>query len=58
MGCIETPFFYDFFTFAFRRLANLPSEGSAPHTLLVFAALLPWNLFSNAVQTVWWLILE
>lgn len=35
------------FTILFGRLANLPSEGSAPYPVMVFAAMLPWFLFSN-----------
>lgn len=39
------------FTVVFGKLAGLPTEGSAPYALLVFAGLLPWQLFSGAVQT-------
>jgi len=35
------------FVFVFGKLAKLPSEG-VPYPLLVFAALLPWQFFSNA----------
>ena len=35
------------FTLVFSKLAKLPSEG-APYPILVFAALLPWQFFSNA----------
>jgi lipopolysaccharide transport system permease protein len=38
------------FTIVFGNIAKLPSEGEAPYALMVFAALLPWQLFSNAVQ--------
>lgn len=38
------------FTLVFGRLAGLPSEGGAPYALMVFAALLPWQLFSSAVS--------
>jgi lipopolysaccharide transport system permease protein len=38
------------FTIIFGRIANLPSDGNAPYPLLVFAALLPWSLFSNALS--------
>lgn len=38
------------FTVVFGRLANLPSEGSAPYPILVFSALLPWQFFSNALS--------
>jgi lipopolysaccharide transport system permease protein len=37
------------FTIIFGRIARLPSDGSAPYALLVFAAMLPWALFSNAL---------
>ena len=36
------------FTLIFSKLAKLPSEG-VPYPLLVFAALLPWQFFSNAL---------
>lgn len=36
------------FTLVFSKLAKLPS-GSAPYPILVFAALLPWQFFSNAL---------
>ena len=39
------------FTVVFGKLAGLPTEGSAPYALLVFSGLLPWQLFSGAVQT-------
>jgi lipopolysaccharide transport system permease protein len=38
------------FTIVFGRLAAFPSEGGAPYALLVFSALLPWQLFSGAVS--------
>jgi lipopolysaccharide transport system permease protein len=38
------------FTVIFSRIAKLPSDGSAPYALLVFAAMLPWSLFSNALS--------
>ncbi len=37
------------FTVIFGRIAKLPSEGNAPYALMVFAAMLPWTLFSNAL---------
>jgi len=37
------------FTIIFGQLANLPSEGSA-YPVMVFAALLPWQLFSTALS--------
>ncbi len=38
------------FTVIFSRIAKLHSDGSAPYALLVFAAMLPWSLFSNALS--------
>jgi lipopolysaccharide transport system permease protein len=38
------------FTVVFGRLANLPSEGSAPYALMVFAAILPWTLFATILS--------
>jgi len=35
------------FTFVFGRLAKLPTDGSAPYPILVFAGMLPWFLFSS-----------
>jgi len=37
------------FTIVFNRLAKLPSEGNAPYSLMVFAGLLPWTLFSTSL---------
>ncbi len=37
------------FTVIFGRIAKLPSDGSTPYALMVFAAMLPWSLFSNAL---------
>ena len=37
------------FTVVFGHLAKLPS-GNAPYPILVFAALLPWQFFSNALS--------
>ena len=36
------------FTLVFGKLAKLPSEG-VPYPILVFAAMLPWQFFSNAL---------
>jgi lipopolysaccharide transport system permease protein len=38
------------FTVIFGRIAKLPSDGSAPYALMVFAAMLPWSLFSYALS--------
>ena len=38
------------FTFVFGKIARLPTEGDVPYALLVFAAILPWQMFSNALQ--------
>jgi len=37
------------FTFVFGKLAKLPSEGTTPYAIMVFAALLPWQFFSNSL---------
>jgi len=37
------------FTIVFGRLAELPTEGAAPYAVMVFAALLPWTLFSSVL---------
>ena len=37
------------FTFLFGKLAKLPSHG-APYPILVFAAMLPWQFFANALS--------
>lgn len=38
------------FTVIFSRIANLNNPGNAPYTLLVFAGMLPWQFFSNALS--------
>src|SRR6266545_4910709 len=38
------------FTVIFGKLANLPSEGSAPYAIMVFAGMLPWTFFSSALS--------
>lgn len=37
------------FTVVFGRIAQLPSEGSAPYALMVLAGTLPWSLFASAL---------
>jgi lipopolysaccharide transport system permease protein len=37
------------FTIVFGKLAQLPSEGTAPYALMVFAGMLPWSFFATAV---------
>jgi lipopolysaccharide transport system permease protein len=37
------------FTVIFGRLARLPSDGTAPYALMVFAGMLPWTLFASAL---------
>ena len=34
---------------AFRRITKLPAAGVVPDAILVYAALLPWQLFSTAL---------
>ncbi|MFN6460370.1 MAG: ABC transporter permease [Nostoc sp. DedVER02] len=38
------------FSVIFGNLAKLPSEGTAPYPILVFAALLPWQFFSSSLS--------
>jgi len=38
------------FTVIFGRVAKLPSDGNAPYSLMVFAAMLPWSLFSSSLS--------
>ena len=38
------------FTVIFSKVAKLPSEGSAPYALMVFAAMLPWQFFATSVS--------
>jgi lipopolysaccharide transport system permease protein len=37
------------FTFIFSKVAKLQAPGSIPYSLLVFAAMLPWQFFSTAL---------
>lgn len=34
----------------FSKMAKLPSEGTAPYALMVFAAMLPWQFFASAIS--------
>lgn len=36
-------------TVIFGKVAGLPSEGGAPYAVMVFAGLLPWQFFANAL---------
>lgn len=36
------------FTVIFGKLARMPSEGDAPYAVMVFAAMLPWQLFASS----------
>ena len=38
------------FTFVFSRIAKLQNPGNAPYALMVFAGMLPWQFFSNALS--------
>lgn len=38
------------FTIVFGSIAKLPSEGAAPYAIMVYAAMLPWQFFSNALS--------
>ena len=35
-------------TFVFGNLANMPVEDGVPYSIMVYAALLPWNFFTSA----------
>jgi len=37
------------FTVVFGKMAKLPTEGTTPYAIMVFAGLLPWQFFSNAL---------
>ena len=37
------------FSIVFGRLAKLPSDGTAPYPLMVFAGMLPWSFFSASL---------
>jgi lipopolysaccharide transport system permease protein len=37
------------FTIVFGKLAKLPSDGTAPYVLMVFAGMLPWSFFATAL---------
>jgi lipopolysaccharide transport system permease protein len=38
------------FTVIFGRIAKLPSDGTAPYALMVFAGMLPWTFFSTGLS--------
>src|SRR5947209_12476388 len=38
------------FTVIFGKLANLPSEGTTPYAVMVFAGMLPWIFVSSALS--------
>jgi ABC-type polysaccharide/polyol phosphate export permease len=38
------------FTVIFGRIAGLPSDGSAPYPLMVFAGMLPWTFFATSLN--------
>jgi len=38
------------FYFVFSRIAKLPNPGKEPYILLIFAGMLPWQFFSNALS--------
>ena len=38
-------------TVVFGKVAGLPSEGSAPYAIMVFAAMLPWTFFSTSLSS-------
>lgn len=38
------------FTVVFGKIAKLPTEGTAPYAVMVFAGLLPWTLFASILN--------
>ena len=38
------------FTVVFGKIAKLPTEGTAPYAVMVFAGLLPWTLFASVLS--------
>jgi lipopolysaccharide transport system permease protein len=38
------------FTIIFSRIAKLPSDGTAPYPLMVFAGMLPWTFFATGLS--------
>ena len=38
------------FTIVFGKIAKLPTEGTAPYAVMVFAGLLPWTLFASVLS--------
>lgn len=38
-------------TVIFGKVAKLPSDGHAPYSIMVFAAMLPWMFFSSALSS-------
>jgi lipopolysaccharide transport system permease protein len=38
------------FTIVFGRIARLPTDGTAPYALMVFAGILPWSFFSTGLS--------
>src|SRR5438046_7852528 len=38
------------FTVIFGRIAKLPSDGSAPYSLMVLAGMLPWTFFASGLS--------
>jgi lipopolysaccharide transport system permease protein len=38
------------FTIVFNKIAKLQNPGNAPYALMVFAGMLPWQFFSNALS--------
>lgn len=38
------------FTVVFGKLGKFPTEGAAPYSIMVFAAMLPWQFFANSLS--------
>ncbi len=49
-GIVRPLFTMIIFTIVFSGVAGLPSEGNAPYAVMVYAGLLPWQFFANALS--------
>ena len=47
-GIFQPIFSMVIMTFVFGNLANMPAEDGVPYSIMVYAALLPWNFFTSA----------
>lgn len=50
-GIFQPVFSMVIMTFVFGNLANMPVEDGVPYSIMVYAALLPWNFFTSAFSS-------